>query len=773
MNLPPAPDDTPGEIRDLDPASLLEAGLPTEGGARAGVSAEKWPPAPEELAGALPGYEITALLGSGGMSAVYKGTQTSLEREVAVKFLAPKLSADPEFEVRFHREAKAMAQLNHPHIVQVYDYGRTEAGLHYIIMEHVDGGDLEQIVRSGQLDAEGTLKAVAQVCDALQYAHSLGFIHRDIKPANVLANRHGVLKVADFGLAKLLGEEALAEAQAGAGRRGITLSGAALGTPHYAAPEQLDGRGAVDHRADLYSLGIMFYQMLTREMPRGAPTLPSRKIASLDTRLDGVVFKAMASDREERYQTAIALRTDVEWVRTTAPPASEEMKEMSVASPSTPLAKEPKAPRITRSRVATWLMLGLMTLLTAGGLIFLSSLRKMGEDVIAGKGLEKNLTKILDTALESAPTPSQADVVQPYLPHAAPPLALSPPSEFSGSVIARSCGPSGVLPRRGIAAIPEEVARLTNVAMISAGATHAMALTTEGRLHRWGVLKTTFFNASLSSRLPREMSGEQKRVVQMIAGNPDAVLLEDGMVMVQKDDGAVSIVNPETPVAEIGGTSPYLFGLDDQGSIAYLGPDPIPLTLRIPEEVRNLPLRKIHGSQNNALAITKDGDAFLWGVDDNGLSEIDPALKMTFKDDPVVDGHLELNGSLYIIVQKSGRFHILGVNQKWYGAPPARVTDFSGIAQVYHGHWSGLFYCRQIGGLKTWNVIEKGDNRLDYINGILNGARPLAIASPTSFGQYELEPTMLMLVPSDSPILRDRNSAQPDQPAAAISDQAQ
>ncbi|MCC6881202.1 MAG: protein kinase, partial [Verrucomicrobiales bacterium] len=157
----------------------------------------------------LDGYRITALLGRGGMGAVYRGVQISLEREVAIKILPPELGGDPEFQARFKREAKSMARLNHPSIVQIYDFGETTAGYYYLVMEYVEGSDLHRMIREGLIDVTGALNAVSQICEALQYAHEMGFVHRDIKPANIFINRQGMLKVGDFGLAKLVegGEE--------------------------------------------------------------------------------------------------------------------------------------------------------------------------------------------------------------------------------------------------------------------------------------------------------------------------------------------------------------------------------------------------------------------------------------------------------------------------------------------------------------------------------------------------------------------------------------
>ena len=301
-------------MEGLDPAKLMAAvNMPSDtGGATPPGGWE--PPLPEELGDLMPGYEILGLLGRGGMGAVYKGIQQSLDREVAIKLLPPELGRDPEFEARFRREAKSMAMLNHPNIVQIFDFGQTTEGHHFFVMEFVEGTDLHQLIRSGELEPEGALNAVSQICDALEYAHEEGFVHRDIKPANIFINGKGILKVGDFGLAKLVDGE---EDPAAAEKLGLTMTGVAMGSANYIAPEQLEESYNVDRRADIYSLGVMFYEMLTGEIPRGAVREPSKKNPRLDVRIDGVVFKAMESNRDERYQSATDLRTDVDGIRLT------------------------------------------------------------------------------------------------------------------------------------------------------------------------------------------------------------------------------------------------------------------------------------------------------------------------------------------------------------------------------------------------------------------------------------------------------------------------
>ena len=276
-------------------------------------SPRNWsPPSAEELSALLPGYEVEAMIGCGGMGAVYRGVQTSLERAVAIKILPPEFAAEPGFSERFRREALAMAKLQHPNIVTIFDYGSvtlaTGAGrtLYYFVMEFIDGTDVQHLIRSGALTSEAALKVIAQICEALQYAHAQGYVHRDIKPANVFVTQEGLVKVGDFGIAKLTGS-----ASAAAKDSQLTLADHVMGTPNYLAPENLGSGRKVDHRADIYSLGVMFYEMLTGNLPKGVFPPPSQT-AHVDTRLDQVVLKAMMSEPDKRYQHAAEVKQDVD-----------------------------------------------------------------------------------------------------------------------------------------------------------------------------------------------------------------------------------------------------------------------------------------------------------------------------------------------------------------------------------------------------------------------------------------------------------------------------
>jgi len=308
------PDDAP---QGLCPQCLMKLGLPTGAEADKAGSSDAGsdvptsatppgrfvPPEPGELAKQFPQLEVIELLGQGGMGAVYKARQKQLDRLVALKILSPQVGEDPAFAERFAREARSLAKLNHPYIVTVYDFGQTEKGLFYFVMEFVEGTDLRRVIQAGELSSREALAIVPQICEALQYAHDEGIVHRDIKPENILLDKKGRVKIADFGLAKLLDRPASVYT--------LTQAGQRMGTPHYMAPEQIEHPGQVDHRADIYSLGVVFYEMLTGELPLGRFAPPSKKV-QVDVQLDKVVLRTLEKEPERRYQHASEVKTDVE-----------------------------------------------------------------------------------------------------------------------------------------------------------------------------------------------------------------------------------------------------------------------------------------------------------------------------------------------------------------------------------------------------------------------------------------------------------------------------
>jgi serine/threonine protein kinase len=300
-----------GVLAGLCPSCLLAQGAETER-VTPGPQAQFEPPAAEEIAKLFPQLEIVRLLGAGGMGAVYQARQPALDRTIALKILPATTSTGANFAERFNREARALARLSHPNIVAVHEFGQV-GKLHFFIMEFVDGANLRQLEKAGRLSPREALQIIPQICDALQYAHDEGVVHRDIKPENVLVDRKGRVKIADFGLAKILGVDAESLR--------LTAEGQVMGTPHYMAPEQVERPLAVDHRADIYSLGVVFYEMLTGDLPLGKFSPPSRKV-EVDVRLDEVVLRALENDPARRYQQASQIKSRVETIATT-PTASD------------------------------------------------------------------------------------------------------------------------------------------------------------------------------------------------------------------------------------------------------------------------------------------------------------------------------------------------------------------------------------------------------------------------------------------------------------------
>lgn len=252
----------------------------------------------------LGSYEIESMVGKGGMAEVYKATHVALERAVAIKVLNPDLNADPTFPLRFLREAKAVARLNHPNIITIHDFD-DRGKLAYLVMELAPGGTLRE--RAGRFKTlSEAVEGLAPVCEALQFAHDRGIVHRDVKPVNVLIDEHGRPRLADFGLARIASETL-----------DITLLGTSVGSPHYEAPEQALGED-IDHRADIYSLGVVAYEVIGGQLPYIGRTpaavlqqhisSPPPSIRTLlpdaPTRLETAIQRAMAKRREDRFSSA-------------------------------------------------------------------------------------------------------------------------------------------------------------------------------------------------------------------------------------------------------------------------------------------------------------------------------------------------------------------------------------------------------------------------------------------------------------------------------------
>jgi serine/threonine protein kinase len=293
-------------LSGLCPNCLLKQGL--KGPVAEGIETFEPPPSLESLAKAMRGiFEPIELIGRGGMGAVFKGRQCSLNRIVALKVMQPR-AADRGSIIhgfqRFKREAQSLARLSHRNVVGVYDFELAGDFL-YFTMDFVDGQTLRQRLKSGPLLPSQAFELFLQLCDGLQHAHERGVIHRDIKPENLLVDKEGRLKIADFGLAKLNGWGASKEWQTRDRRR--------MGTMGYMAPEQFEKTQPVDHQADIFSAGVVLYEMLTGELPLGRFSAPSQ-IAKVDSSLDEVVLTALEKDVALRYQDISEFKQAVEAV---------------------------------------------------------------------------------------------------------------------------------------------------------------------------------------------------------------------------------------------------------------------------------------------------------------------------------------------------------------------------------------------------------------------------------------------------------------------------
>ncbi len=267
-------------------------------------------------------FVIKEEIGKGGMGKVYKTHQVSLNRDVALKVLRDELSCDDEFVKRFDIEAKSVALLIHPNIIQIYSKGVTTEGLHYFAMEYVDGEDLSSKIKRGDRFSEiETIDIIIQACQGLERAWRRNIIHRDIKPSNIMITWDGVVKIADFGLAKSLDVS-----------QTFSKPGVYMGTVYYTSPEQGEGK-RLDHRTDIYSLGIVLYELLTFKVPfsgetlssviykhnHEAPKSPREVNPLLSSQIEKVVMKAIAKKPQDRYQNMIEFREALKDVRQVLP----------------------------------------------------------------------------------------------------------------------------------------------------------------------------------------------------------------------------------------------------------------------------------------------------------------------------------------------------------------------------------------------------------------------------------------------------------------------
>jgi eukaryotic-like serine/threonine-protein kinase len=335
-------------------------------------------------------YELRALAGSGGMADVFLAYDRVLDRDVALKLLKDRYAQDEDFVERFRREARSAAALSSPFIVPVFDRGETEDGAYYIAMEYLPGGTLEdRLARAGRLPSREAVEVAVQVAEALQTAHERGVVHRDVKPGNVLITKSGHTKVTDFGIARA------AEATT------ISKPGDILGSAKYMSPEQAAG-GRVGPPSDLYSLGVVLYEMLTGSVPfavatpadvpaqhaKGPPRRPSEANPEVPEALDGLVLRLLSTSPEDRYGSSAELLGELGRVKNWLPPTATSPHEATTAAlggpiapapdPSTSAPPAPAGPGGARSRRAWWIIAAFVALIAVLGVAGWELLRDPG-----------------------------------------------------------------------------------------------------------------------------------------------------------------------------------------------------------------------------------------------------------------------------------------------------------------------------------------------------------------------------------------------------------
>jgi len=266
------------------------------------LGANYQPPSLAEVQALVPRDEVIEFIGHGGMGTYYRARQERLDRLAAIKVLLVDRESDGALIEDFKREARSMARLIHPNIIKIFDFGEADSKL-FLIMEHVPGDTLELLIQQRGFALRDVVVMLSQVCDALEYAHEQGMIHRDLRLGNTMLDDKGHIKVGDFGMARLIGEELF--------RRNLIEENQAMGTMDYVAPEQFVEGVEVDHRADIYSLGVMLYKLTTRTLPEGSFVPPSHFVPDLNPRVDEIVIRCMRSTPGKRYQSLDEFRADL------------------------------------------------------------------------------------------------------------------------------------------------------------------------------------------------------------------------------------------------------------------------------------------------------------------------------------------------------------------------------------------------------------------------------------------------------------------------------
>lgn len=397
-------------------------------------------------------YLIIEEIGRGGMATVYRAKDPNFDREVAIKILPRAFLHDPQFRARFEREAKTVAALEHQSIVPVYDFGE-EDGQPYIVMRLMTGGSLNDKLDKGPLSLEEALEITARIADALDAAHAKGVIHRDLKPGNILFDQYGKAYLTDFGIARVV-------------EGGATLTGGAiLGTPAYMSPEQIQGDKEIDHRSDIYALGIIFYHMLTGNPPYQATTpakvmmmhvlepIPEihKALPDLPPFVEEVLRKALSKDPDDRYNTAqdfvnaltIAIKGDQETLaklnETLVAQRQSSTQAQTIAS-MPPLQKERLVAQPSEKKRRTpWLLIGIVSLASIGLIAGLGVIYLLfnNTNLFSGQPSPSPLPPTFTATMIPTPTklapivnpPSETIPPSPTLPPATPTATALPPTE--------------------------------------------------------------------------------------------------------------------------------------------------------------------------------------------------------------------------------------------------------------------------------------------------------------------------------------------------------
>lgn len=574
------------------------------------------PPTPGELRGLIPGHEISRLIGRGGMGAVYEARQLELDRRVAIKLLPAELSANESFAARFQREARIMGRLRHANLLPVFEFGRTTAGHLFFSTEYAEGGDLGAVLARGSLPPVEVTRLGKEICAGLEAAHAQGVIHRDIKPSNILLGPDNVAKLADFGLAVPCDRP----------EERLTRTGVLVGTVDYAAPEQ--SGGMVDARSDIYSVGVLLYELLTGKLPRGMFDPPSRLNPGVNASLDAVIGKALQPDPGRRYQQAGDLRQ-----------ALEESERHG-----------PRRLRLAALCVALILSLAAVAFSQA-------SWRHQRERAGVPSDADTRIVSWGSRTFRQSGPPADLRDARAISVGPNHTLAL----RRNGTVVAWGGGVDGQL------AVP---AGLRDVRAIVAGFEFSVAATTGGSVVAWGK------NDAGQTSVPADLTG----VIALAAGwRHVTALREDGTVVVWGDNdwGQRNIPPGLADVRSISAGNAHTVALRHDGTVAAWGDDAHGQST-VPAGLTNVVAVAAGGFHN--VAIRADGSFVAWGNNQWGQTTLPARL---------TKGKLVAGGYRHTIaVMQDGAIVAWGDNVSGQCNVPPDLTNVLALATGYRDGWA-------------------------------------------------------------------------------------